>query len=170
MASSRSPAVPTNSMPAAAVTIAAVPSRTTGWSSTMATRMRAAGAVTGDATRARRASPRWATRDVEKERADLLRALLHVRHPEMAAGERGLGRPGVDPRSGVVDGERDTAGLVHVVADGDRCPAVLDRVRQRLLRDAEDGNILTTSHGRSRPANCVQSRFAPGIRIRRRSD
>ena len=77
--------------------------------------------------------------DVE-DRADRLGPLLHVEQPEVAGPLGRLAGVGLDPGAGVVDRQRRPVGRGRV-ADDDRRPAVLDRVRQRLLGDPEEGQL-----------------------------
>jgi hypothetical protein len=70
----------------------------------------------------------------------------------VAGLERLLSGARIDSRAGVVDGHGDAAVIGHAVANRDGRPAVLHRVRQRLLGDPEDGQL-----DRSRRASGVPS-------------
>ena len=96
--------------------------------------------------------------DVE-DRADRLGALLHVEQPEVAAPLRGRAGVRGDPGPGVVDRQRD-AGLGRAVANDDRRLAVLDRVGERLLGDAEDRQLDVGR--RPRPVGALEADLAAG--------
>jgi hypothetical protein len=59
-----------------------------------------------------------------------------------------LDRLGAYALAGIVNGQRHPTIGADVVADGDRRATMLDRVGERLLRDAEDGEL--DGGGRSR--------------------
>src|SRR3954468_10467445 len=132
-ASSSELAVPTTWIPSCASRSAAVPSRTTGWSSTIASRI----TVSAPPPLKRHVGAAGRPAPHVEDRPDALGTLLHVEQPEapLSLGRRGgvLG----DAGPGVVDRQRDPV-LGRPIPNDDRRPAVLHGVRQRLLGDAED--------------------------------
>jgi hypothetical protein len=132
---------------------AAVPSATTGWSSTIATRIGARPPV----ERQVRPAARPATH--VEDRADRLRPLLHVEQTKVAGRVRGLGGVGVDARSCVVDRQRGATGRRRV-AHEDRRFAVLHSVRQGLLGDPEESELDVGR--RARPVGPLQANLTTG--------
>src|SRR5450759_5863256 len=146
-ASVSDPAVPTTLRPGWAARIAAVPSRTTGWSSTIA--MRIPGVVIGGSVRSPLEADVGAAarpRAHVENGVDLLGALAHVQEAEPAGMLGEVRRARRDARAGVVDGEHDAV-LGRVVAHDDRRLPVPGRVRQPLLGHPEEGQL----HVRRRP-------------------
>ena len=125
--------------PAARARSAAVPSRTTGWSSTIATRI-GCRPVTGRATPAGRACRRCGQRRTSRI------APIPSARCCMLSSPKWPSRSARSPASGVIPApassiESDAAPSVDAVADRDRRATVLDGVGQRLLRDPEEREL-----------------------------